>query len=62
MEKNNKGKEILKLLQENYEIETAKNLSSSLKDMFKGALQKMMNAELFVMFPDTVIPTTATGE
>ena len=39
MEKNNKGKEILKLLQENYEIETAKDLSSALKDMFKGALQ-----------------------
>ena len=45
MEKNNKGKEILKLLQENYEIETAKDLSSALKDMFKGALQEMMNAE-----------------
>jgi|GEM_PF-5706529 len=27
MEKNNKGKEILKLLQENYEIETAQELS-----------------------------------
>ena len=24
--------------------------------------EKMMNAQLFVMFPDTVIPTTATGE
>ena len=24
--------------------------------------EKMMNSELFVMFPDTVIPTTATGE
>lgn len=45
MEKNNKGKEILKLLQENYEIETAKDLSSALKDMFKGALQEMMTAE-----------------
>ena len=45
MEKNKKGKEILKLLQENYEIETAKDLSSALKDMFKGALQEMMNAE-----------------
>ena len=46
MEKNNKGKEILKLLQENYEIETAQDLSSALKDMFKGALQEMMNAEI----------------
>ena len=45
MEKNKKGKEILKLLQENYEIETAKDLSSALKDMFKRALQEMMNAE-----------------
>ena len=45
MEKNNKWKEILKLLQENYEIETAKDLSSALKDMFKGALQEMMTAE-----------------
>lgn len=45
MEKNKKGKEILKLLQENYEIETAQDLSSALKDMFKGALQEMMNAE-----------------
>ena len=34
---------ILKLLQENYEIETAQDLSSALKDMFKGALQEMVN-------------------
>ncbi len=45
MKENNNGKEILKLLQENYEINTAKDLSSALKDMFKGALQEMMNAE-----------------
>lgn len=45
MEKNNQGKEILKLLQENYNIESAQDLSSALKDMFKGALQEMMNAE-----------------
>lgn len=44
-EKNNNGKEILKLLQENYELNTAKDLSSALKDMFKDALQEMMNAE-----------------
>lgn len=44
-ENNNKGKEILELLKENYEIETAQDLSSALKDMFKGALQEMMNAE-----------------
>ena len=45
MEKNSNGKEILKLMQENYEIKTAKDLSSALKDMFKDALQEMMNAE-----------------
>ena len=45
MRENNNGKEILKLLQENYEINTAKDLSRALKDMFKGALQEMMNAE-----------------
>ena len=44
-ENNNKGKEILELLKENYKIETAQDLSSALKDMFKGALQEMMNAE-----------------
>lgn len=44
-EKNNKGKEILKLLQENYELNTAQDLSSALKNMFKDALQEMMNAE-----------------
>ena len=45
MEKNNQGKEILKLLQDNYDIKTASDLSGALKDMFKGALQEMMNAE-----------------
>ena len=45
MKKNNKGKEILKLLQENYEIETGQDLSAALIDMFKGTLQEMMNAE-----------------
>ena len=44
-EKNNNGKEILKLIQENYDINTAQDLSSALKEMFKGALQEMMNAE-----------------
>ena len=45
MEKNNKRKEILKLLQDKYDIQSAQDLSSALKDMFKGALQEMMNAE-----------------
>ena len=44
-EKNNSGKEILQLLQENYDIKSAKDLSGALKEMFKGALQEMMNAE-----------------
>ena len=44
-EKNNNGKEILRLLQENYELNTAQDLSSALKNMFKDALQEMMNAE-----------------
>lgn len=45
MKENNHGKEILKLLQENYEINSAQDLSSALKNMFKDALQQMMNAE-----------------
>lgn len=44
-EKNDNGKEILKLLQENYELNTAQDLSSAIKNMFKDALQEMMNAE-----------------
>lgn len=43
--KENKGKELLKLLQENYDIETPGDLSSALKDLFKDSLQEMMNAE-----------------
>ena len=47
MEKNNneKGKGILDILKDNYEIETAQDLSSAIKDLFKDALQQMMNAE-----------------
>ena len=45
MKENKKGKEILKILQENYEIETAQDLSGAIKDLFKDALQQMMNAE-----------------
>lgn len=44
-EKNKNGKEILRLLQENYELNTAQDLSSAIKNMFKDALQEMMNAE-----------------
>lgn len=45
MKENNKGKELLKILQENYNIETAQDLSSAIKDLFKDSLQEMMNAE-----------------
>lgn len=45
MKETNQGKEILKLIQENYDVKSAKDLSDALKDMFKGALQEMMNAE-----------------
>lgn len=45
MKENNKGKKLLEILQENYEIESAGDLSSAIKDMFKDALQEMMNAE-----------------
>ena len=45
MKENNKGKDLLKILQENYEIETAQDLSSAIKDLFKDSLQEMMNAE-----------------
>ena len=43
--KENKGKQLLKILQENYEIESASDLSSAIKDLFKDSLQEMMNAE-----------------
>ena len=38
-EKNNNGKEILKLLQEKYEINSAQELSGALKKMFKELLR-----------------------
>ena len=45
MSKNENGRAILKLIQDNYDIKSAQDLSSALKDMFKDALQEMMNAE-----------------
>jgi len=33
-EKNTKGKDLLKILQENHEIETAQDLSGAIKDLF----------------------------
>jgi len=37
MKENNKGKDLLRILQENYEIETAQDLSGAIKDLFKDA-------------------------
>ena len=45
MEEKSKGKKILEILQENYQIESAQGLSSAIKDLFKDSLQEMMNAE-----------------
>ena len=45
IEDKNKGKEILELLQEKYELNSAQDLSYDLKDLFKDALQQMVNAE-----------------
>ena len=42
---NEKGKAILEILNDNYKIETAQDLSGAIKDLFKDALQQMMNAE-----------------
>ncbi len=43
--KESKGKKLLEILQENYEIESAQDLSAAIKDLFKDSLQEMMNAE-----------------
>ncbi len=43
--KESKRKRLLEILQENYEIESAQDLSSAIKDLFKDSLQEMMNAE-----------------
>lgn len=45
MEEKSKGKKILEILQENYQIESAQDLSSAIKNQFKESLQEMMNAE-----------------
>ena len=37
MKENNKGKDLLKILQENYEIETVQELSGAIKNLFKDA-------------------------
>jgi len=45
MKENKKGRELLELIKENYDIETAGDLSNAIKDLFKDSLQEMMNAE-----------------
>ena len=46
MEEKSKGKKILEILQENYKIKSAQDLSSVIKDLFKDSLQEMMNQSL----------------
>jgi hypothetical protein len=38
-----KGKKLLEILQENYDIETAQDLSSAIKDLFK-------DSSLFILY------------
>ena len=44
MEEKSKGKKILEILQENYQIESAQDLSSAIKDLFKDSLQEMIDS------------------
>ncbi len=39
-------KEVLKVLQDNYEIETVQDLRRITKDLFKEILEKIMNTEV----------------
>lgn len=43
--KENKNKELMKYMFENYEVKTADDVADALKDMFKDTIQGMMNAE-----------------
>ena len=43
--KENKNKEVVKYILENYEIKNANDIAEALKDMFKDTIQTMMNAE-----------------
>jgi len=43
-----KSTDLLRLIQENYEVNSAQDLSFALKDLFKDALQELMNAEFDV--------------
>lgn len=43
--KENKNKEVIKYLLENYDIRNVNDIADALKDMFKDTIQTMMNAE-----------------
>lgn len=43
--KENKNKELMKYMLENYDVKTADDVADALKDMFKDTIQGMMNAE-----------------
>ena len=45
MKKENKNKELIKQLKENYEINSAKDIQEALKDLFKDSLQDLLDAE-----------------
>lgn len=45
VKKKSKTSELTKYIMENYEIENAQDLQEAIKEMFKGTLQDMMNAE-----------------
>lgn len=43
--KENRSKELMKYMLENYDVKTADDVAEALKDMFKDSIQEMMNAE-----------------
>jgi transposase-like protein len=42
--KENRSKELMKYMLENYDVKTADDVAEALKDMFKDSIQEMMNA------------------
>jgi len=43
--KENRGKVLMEYMTENYDVKSADDVANALKDMFKDAIQEMMNAE-----------------
>lgn len=43
--KENKNKEVVKYILENYDIQNANDIAEALKDMFKDTIQTMANTE-----------------